>query len=85
MKGGGRGPLDNNVPIITSRAVVARPHMRPGKRLRARVALKLLLRLRATSKDSFSRGVVVDWDSRGRGKMRESCGGWDEIGRLRNG
>lgn len=71
-RGGGSRVLDNNVPIITFRAVDARACARtPGKRLPARVALKLLLRLQATSKDSFSRGVV-DRDSRGRGEMREN-------------
>jgi len=49
---------DGALPIITFYGVDARPYTTGEKRLPARVVLKLLLRLRATSKDSFSRGVV---------------------------
>lgn len=71
---------DEALPIITFRGVDERPYTKREKRLPARVALKLLLWLKATSKDSFSRGVA-DWDFRA--EMREPRD-VDGIGRLRN-
>lgn len=70
---------DEALPIITFCGVDERPYMKQEKRLPARVA-KLLLRLKETSKDSFSRGVA---DCDFRGEMREPRD-VDGIGRLRN-
>lgn len=73
---------DNNV-SWSRRATL---YMAGEKRLPARVALKLLLRLQATSKDSFSRGVVeipgagAKWEN-----MRDGRANARGCGRLRNG